>query len=120
MSTFGRNQVSDRDVLKSVNQRLARTGTASQSKVNVSVQQGIVTLTGSLQYAIQRSSILKAITRVPGVSRVVDQLQLVAKKGMRHDDDSQRRYLPADESESPDAVAAGSEDEPMDEPTRPE
>jgi osmotically-inducible protein OsmY len=77
---FGRNAVSDRDLLKSVNQRLARTGTASQSKVNVSVQQGTVTLTGSLHYAIQREPILKAIARVAGVRHVIDQLQLIAKK----------------------------------------
>jgi hypothetical protein len=120
MSMFGRNQVSDRDLLKTVNQRLARTGTASQSKVNVNVQHGVVTLTGSLQYAIQRSSILKAITRVPGVSRVVDQLQMVAKKGMRHDDDSQRRYQQPAERESPSEAAIELVDESPDEPTRSE
>ena len=77
---FGKNQISDRDLLKSINQRLARTGTGSSSKVNVSVQQGTVTLTGTLQHAIQRSPILKAIARVTGVRRVNDQMQHVAKK----------------------------------------
>ncbi len=80
---FGKNQVSDRDLLKTVNQRLSRTGTASQSKVNVSVQQGNVTLTGTLQHAIQRIPILKAITRVPGVRRVIDQMQHIVKKAPR-------------------------------------
>ena len=80
---FGRNQISDRDLLKSINQRLARTGTASQSKVNVSVQQGNVTLTGTLQYAIQRSPIVKAIARVTGVRHVVDQMQFTVKKAPR-------------------------------------
>jgi phosphoribosylformylglycinamidine (FGAM) synthase-like enzyme len=80
---FGRNQVSDKDLLKQINQRLARTGTASQSKVNVSVQQGNVTLTGTLQHAIQRSPIVKAISRVAGVRRVNDQMQHTAKKAPR-------------------------------------
>jgi hypothetical protein len=77
---FGRNQVSDRDLLKTIQQRLARTGTASSSKVNVVVQQGNVTLTGTLQHAIQRDPIVKAVSRVAGVRRVSDLLQLVAKK----------------------------------------
>lgn len=81
---FGRNQVSDRDLLKTIQQRLARTGTTSSSKVNVVVQQGNVTLTGTLQHAIQRDPIVKAVSRVAGVRRVSDLLQHVAKK--RSDD----------------------------------
>jgi len=77
---FGRNQVADKDLLKSVNQKLSRTGTGSQSRVTATVQQGTVTLTGTLQYAIQRSPIVKAVARVAGVRSVVDQLQLVQKK----------------------------------------
>jgi osmotically-inducible protein OsmY len=77
---FGKNQVSDKDLLKSVNQRMARTGTASQSKIAVAVQQGTVTLTGILQHAIQRDPILKSVARVAGVRRVVDQMQLIARK----------------------------------------
>jgi hypothetical protein len=77
---FGRNQISDRDLLKAVQQRLARTGTASSSKVNVTVQQGNVTLTGTLQHAIQRDPIVNAVSRVAGVRRVSDQMQHVAKK----------------------------------------
>ena len=76
---FGRNEISDRSLLKSINQRLARTGTASQSRVNVAVQQGVVTLTGCLHYAVQRDPILKAVVRVAGVRHVSDQMQLVAK-----------------------------------------
>lgn len=77
---FGRNQVSDRDLLKNIQQRLARTGTSSSSKVNVTVLQGNVTLTGTLQHAIQRAPILKAVNHVAGVRRVNDQMQHVAKK----------------------------------------
>lgn len=76
---FGRNQVSDKDLLKSVNQRLTRSG-GSQSRVTVAVQQGTVTLTGTLQYAIQRIPIIKEVSRVAGVSRVVDLMTLVERK----------------------------------------
>jgi osmotically-inducible protein OsmY len=76
---FGKNQISDKDLLKQVNQRLVRSG-ASQSKVAVTVQQGMVTLTGTLQHAIQRDPILKAVARVAGVKRVIDQMQMVVRK----------------------------------------
>ena len=82
---FGRNLISDKDLLKSVNQRMARTGTASQSRINVSVQQGTVTLSGNLQHAIQRSPIVKAVSRVAGVRRVIDQMQLIVRKIIRPD-----------------------------------
>ena len=75
---LGRNQISDKDLLKQVNQRLIRSG-ASQSKVAVSVNMGMVTLTGTLQHAIQRDPILKAVARVTGVKRVIDQMQHVPR-----------------------------------------
>jgi hypothetical protein len=110
---FGRNQVSDKDLLKSINQRLARTGTASQSKVNVSVQQGTVTLTGTLQHAIQRNPIVKAITRVAGVRRVNDQMQHVAKKRL---DAHQNVRLPEPALLVESPIGSATEVEPVDEP----
>src|SRR5690606_31801008 len=101
---FGRNQVSDRDLLKTIQQRLARTGTASSSKVNVVVQQGNVTLTGTLQHAIQRDPIVKAVSRVTGVRRVSDQLQHVAKK--RSDDGYSQRAAQY-KSDADTSVAGG-------------
>jgi BON domain len=76
---FGRNDVSDKDLLKQVNQRLMRSG-ASQARVAVTVNMGMVTLTGTLQHAIQRDPILKAVARVTGVKRVIDQMQLLVRK----------------------------------------
>ena len=116
---FGRNQVSDKDLLKSINQRLARTGTASQSRVNVSVQQGTVMLTGTLQHAIQRSPIVKAITRVAGVRRVIDQMQLIVRKVVRPDT-ARNVHLPEQPLlvESPSVRAT--EEVSADESTRPE
>jgi osmotically-inducible protein OsmY len=76
---FGRNAMPDKDLLKGVNQRLARTGT-SQSKVSAAVQHGTVTLTGDLQYEGQRGPIVKAASRAPGVRQVVDQMKLGTRK----------------------------------------
>lgn len=77
---FGRNQVSDKELLKNVNQRLTRAGAASSSRVTAMVRQGQVTLTGNLQQSHQRDPIVKAIARIAGVRRVIDQLKLVPKK----------------------------------------
>jgi osmotically-inducible protein OsmY len=77
---YGRNQISDKDLLKTVNQRLMRAGGSSQTRVTATVQGGMVTLTGTLQYAIQRSPIVKSVTNIAGVRRVLDQLQLVERK----------------------------------------
>jgi osmotically-inducible protein OsmY len=77
---FGRDEVPDRTLLKTVNRRLDRTGTGSQSKVTAAVQRGMVTLTGKLQYENQRNPIVKAIRSVAGVRQVIDQLQTPPKK----------------------------------------
>jgi osmotically-inducible protein OsmY len=77
---FGRNQVPDRDLLKTINQKIARTGTASRSRLTVSVQQGSVVLSGNIPYETQRNPIIKAVSRIPGVRNVVDQLRLAPKQ----------------------------------------
>ena len=77
---FGRNEVPDRTLLKTVNRRLDRTGTGSQSKVTAAAQRGTVTLTGKLQYEHQRNPILKAIRSLAGVRQLIDQLQSPPKR----------------------------------------
>ena len=72
---FGGNDVSDKALLKSVNRRLERTGTGSQSRVAAAVQRGTVTLSGKLQYENLRIPIVKAVRGVTGVRQVIDQLQ---------------------------------------------
>ena len=79
---FGRNDVPDRALLRTVDQRLDRTGTGSQSKVTASVQRGIVTLKGRLQYENQRTPILKAVRNIAGVRQVIDQLQSPPKRNL--------------------------------------
>jgi osmotically-inducible protein OsmY len=77
---FGRKPVSDKDLLKTVNQKLARTGTSSNSRVSACVRQGSVTLSGAIQHEIQRSALVKAASRVEGVRQVFDQMELVKKE----------------------------------------
>jgi osmotically-inducible protein OsmY len=77
---FGPSKLSDNDVLKTVNQRLARTGTGSQSRVTATVRSGTVTLTGTLNYEIQRNALMKAASRGEGVRQVIDQMTLIVKK----------------------------------------
>jgi len=76
---FGGNRTSDKELSKTVNKRLVRAGGGSQTRLAAAVQQGTVTLTGMLRYEAQRRPLLKAISAVPGVSRVIDQLQMMPK-----------------------------------------
>jgi len=67
--------IMDKSVLQKVNQRLSRLGGA-QSKITATVRGGDVTLAGTLQYEMQRASIVKTATSVAGVRRVIDQLKV--------------------------------------------
>jgi hypothetical protein len=117
---FGKDQISDKDLLKQINQRMGRTGTGSQSKINVSVRQGNVTLSGTLQHAIHRDPILKAVARVAGVRRVIDQMQHTAKKATQPDANQHvfksQRTIAAEAAEAAEEAAAN---EPVDAPIVP-
>ena len=76
---FGKNTISDKELSKTVNKRLVRAGCGSQTALVAAVRQGTVTLTGILKYESQRRPVLKAITNIAGVSRVIDQLRLTPK-----------------------------------------
>ena len=76
---FGANRTSDKELAKTVNKRLVRAGGGSQTHLAAAVHQGTVTLTGMIRYEAQRRPLLKAISSVAGVYRVVDQLKLMSK-----------------------------------------
>ncbi len=76
---FGKSQVSDKDLLRTITQRIARTG-SSQSKVSAAVQRGTVTLTGSLYAETQRMQILRVAGQIEGVRTVVDQMTVAPKR----------------------------------------
>ena len=79
LAMFGRVEVSDKQLLKTVNRRLDRTGIGSQSRVTASVEHGRVTLRGQLRYDNQRSPVVKSVQAVAGVRQVIDQLQSAPK-----------------------------------------
>lgn len=78
---FG-SKVSDKDLSKNVNKRLARIG--APTKVLAGVCRGIVTLTGPLKYENQRRQIVKAVGAAPGVLQVVDHLLSPPKRKPEH------------------------------------
>jgi osmotically-inducible protein OsmY len=77
---LGRNQISDKDLAKTVAQKLSRAGANSQSRIAAAIQQGMVTLTENLKYAGQRGPIVKSVACLAGVRRTVDQMQLIEPK----------------------------------------
>jgi osmotically-inducible protein OsmY len=77
---FYRDHVPDKSIVRKVNQRLCRAGLGSQSKITATVRNGTVTVSGTLQYEIQRRSVLNSARGVAGVRSVVDQLLATPRK----------------------------------------
>jgi BON domain-containing protein len=75
---FNRNEVPDKELLKTVNARLARTGTGS--KVTATVSRGTVTLSGNLRYAAQRAPLMSAANSIAGIRQVIDRMQCPPKQ----------------------------------------
>jgi len=74
---FGRNEVSDKELIKTIGKRLQRGGGGGMT---ATIQRGTVTLKGKIQYETQRRPILKILNSIAGVRSVVDQLQLVSRR----------------------------------------
>ena len=74
------NPVPDKALHQKLTQRLGRTGTGSQSRISIQVLRGDVTLSGTLQYEMQRRPIVRAATSVQGVRCVRDQMQVEVKQ----------------------------------------
>ena len=60
--------------------RLSLPGTRS---VELNVQHGAVTLSGKVPHAAEKATLDLLVRRVPGVIRVIDNLQVVAKGSLR-------------------------------------
>lgn len=109
---FGRNEVSDKALIKTVNQRISRAGGGSKSRIAATIVQGTVTLTGTLQYAVQRSPLVKAVSQIAGVRRVIDQLILVVA-----DRPDYARRDPVASATDPDASVEAAAEAPIPELT---
>ena len=74
---FGGNQLSDKELLKTVSKRLQRGGVAG---LTADIRQGTVTLKGKIRYETQRPLMLKIVNSIAGVRRVVDQIRLEPRR----------------------------------------
>jgi len=76
MSAKGADQKISNEVLL----KLANRGLRSPCNVTVNTKNGEVTLSGTVQYAHQKSAAVQAATTVAGVRRVSDQTKVGAKR----------------------------------------
>jgi osmotically-inducible protein OsmY len=72
-------RIPDKAVQKKVDDNLMRSGS---HKIKGAVRSGTVTLTGVLQYEMQRNAMVKAASSAPGVLRVVDQMTVFVRPRM--------------------------------------
>ena len=66
--------VQDKTITRQVEGKLAGRGLGPPCQVAVETAKGDVTLTGSVQYAHQKSTAVQAANGISGVRRVVDRL----------------------------------------------
>lgn len=76
---FGK-AVPDKNLLRSVTQKLAQKSAGSGAKVTATVSSGIVTLSGILSQESQRRLIMSAMSGITGVKRVVDSMTVAPAK----------------------------------------
>jgi osmotically-inducible protein OsmY len=70
------NRIPDKTIANKVTQKLSRCGGGSNVRVNVTIRNGTVTLSGMLDFDYQRKPILRAVNGVEGVRMVIDQLKV--------------------------------------------
>ena len=74
------NDVPDKSIQQKLSQKLSRLVSGSRNTITAAVHNGVVTLTGFIQFEQQRRLVLRAMHSVAGVRQVIDQLQLQARK----------------------------------------
>lgn len=73
--------VQDRTITRQVQERIAGRGLGLPCRVTVATNKGEVQLTGSVQYAHQKSIAVQAAQAIAGVKRVLD--RLIVKAAVR-------------------------------------
>jgi osmotically-inducible protein OsmY len=68
------SQIPDPKITQQINQKLGSRGLRPPCHVTVQTADGVVTLSGTVQYAHQKGSAVQVATPIKGVRRVVDQL----------------------------------------------
>ena len=74
------NDVPDKAIQQKLSQKLSRLVSGSRNAVTAVVRNGVVTLSGFIQFEQQRRLVLRAMQSVGGVRQVIDQLQIQARK----------------------------------------
>lgn len=74
---FQKPKVPDRQIQQKVSAQLPRRGIRPPCDVRVSVHNGTVTLSGKLEFDLQRKAAVHAASGVNGVQRVVDQMAVM-------------------------------------------
>jgi osmotically-inducible protein OsmY len=72
------NQVPDKTILKNVERKLIQK--CPGSRIMARVQNGDATISGMLKHEFERKPILRCVSAVQGVRRVVDQLRVEERK----------------------------------------
>ncbi len=72
------NQVPDKTLLRNVERKLMQKCSGS-TRVKATVRSGDATVTGMIRHEYERKPIVRCVAAVPGVRRVIDQLQLEKK-----------------------------------------
>lgn len=72
-------QVSDKELLKSVNKKLMQRAGGSGNKVSATVASGMVTLAGVLGQEHVRRSLISSMAGINGVKRVVDTMTVAPR-----------------------------------------
>jgi osmotically-inducible protein OsmY len=74
------NRIPDKQLTRSVTMKLAQRSGGSGCKVSAVVNDGYVTVSGTVAAEYQKRPIINAISGITGVRRVIDQMQVVPPK----------------------------------------
>jgi osmotically-inducible protein OsmY len=66
--------IQDKSITRQVQGKIASRGLNSPCRITVETVKGEVTLTGSVQYAQQKSAAVQAASSISGARRIVDRL----------------------------------------------
>ncbi|WP_286177507.1 BON domain-containing protein [Rhodopirellula sp. JC639] len=75
------NRIPDKTILKNVQSRLSKKCSGSP-KVSGDVRSGEVTLNGTIKNEVERKQIIRAVSTVEGVSRVIDRIKVEQRPAM--------------------------------------
>ena len=74
-----RNKVPDKTLQTTVNRKLQQKSVGT-GRITATVRSGDVTVTGTIKHETERRPVIRCISAIPGIGRVVDQLRLEARK----------------------------------------